>query len=76
MKFAYFGSFPPQYYGLRAEPIDLDGLQVVTPPPGLYVVSAHIVARAPEPGQDAGQWLRRMKPTAIIGHCLYVFDVK
>ena len=77
MKFAYFGSFPPQYYGLRYEPIDMGPLLVTTPPPGLYVISAHIAARTPPSGQNgAGQWLRTMQPTAIIGHCLYVYDVK
>jgi hypothetical protein len=77
MKLAYFGSFPPEYYGLRQEPIDLRNLLVATPPPGLYVISAHMLVRtliSAENGAD--EWLRRMAPTAIVGHCLYVYDIK
>jgi hypothetical protein len=77
MKLAYFGSFPPEYYGLRYEPVDERMLATATPPPGLYVVSAHSVARVPHMGQNgAGEWLRRIPPVAIVGHCLYVYDIK
>ena len=24
----------------------------------------------------AGAWLRLTKPTAIVGHCLYIYDIK
>jgi hypothetical protein len=77
IKLTYFGSFPPQYYGISFETMDEKSLLVAAPSPGLYVVSAHTVARTP-PGatNGAGQWLRRMTPTAIIGHCLYVYDIK
>jgi hypothetical protein len=77
MKLAYFGSFPPQYYDLRQEPIDMRQLLVTKPSPGLYVVSAHLVARTPPTGKDgAGQWLRKMEPTAIVGHGFYIYDIK
>jgi hypothetical protein len=63
--FAYFGSFPPTAYGLKAEPLeDL----TKTPSPGLYVVSAHFVARSP------AEWMKRA-PTAIVGHALYVWEI-
>ena len=58
---AYFGSFPPEGYGVKAVPIDLAQANG----PGLYLVSAHFVARTP------AEWLRH--PTAIIGHAMYVY---
>jgi hypothetical protein len=52
---------------------------VGNPAPGLYVFSAHLVARVPvlaeKLGSEAGQWLRRTPPTAIVGHSLYVYDI-
>ena len=66
IKLAYFGSFPPTAYGLNAEPLeDL----MMAPAPGLYAVSAHFVARTP------AEWLRR-PPTAIVGHSIYVYDIR
>jgi hypothetical protein len=77
MKFAYSGSYAPEYYGLRAEMIDMKPLLVETPPPGLWVVSAHLVARTPAIGENGeGAWLRRVRPTAIVGHCLYIYDIR
>ena len=74
---AYHGSFPPEGYGVSYEPIGMPGLR--NPVPGLYVFSAHLVARVPvlaeKLGSDAGQWLRRTPPTAIVGHSLYVYDI-
>lgn len=50
------------------------------PQPGLYVVSAHLVARIPSLGATmkpgAGQWLQRTPPVAIVGHSLYVYDIR
>ena len=50
------------------------------PQPGLYVVSAHFVARVPALGArlkpGAGEWLRRTPPVAIVGHSLYVYDIR
>jgi len=74
----YYGSFPPEGYGVSHEKIGMPDL-VGTPAPGLYVFSAHHVARIPalagKLGSDAGQWLRRTPPTAIVGHSLYVYDI-
>jgi hypothetical protein len=77
MRLAYFGSFPPDAYGLPFERIDLPDLLVTAPKPGLYVVSGHLVARVPAMGENgAGAWLRRIPATAIVGHCLYIYDIK
>ena len=62
---------------MNYEVIELRALLVKTPPPGLWVVSAHAVARAPAAGRNGeGEWLRKVRPTAIVGHCLYIYDIK
>lgn len=63
---AYFGSFPPSAYGLNAEPISPEQL-ARGPAAGIYIVSAHFVARA------QAAWLRT--PTEIVGHSMYVYRV-
>ena len=78
IRLAYFGSFPPENYGLQYQKIGLGDL-LPQPAPGLYAVSAHLVARYPAmadralPG--AGAWLRQTPPTAIVGHAIYIYDV-
>ena len=77
VRLAYFGSVPPERYGVRAEPLDARILEA-PPPPGRYVLSAHIYARlrgalAARPGEA---WLLRVEPSAIVGHAYYVYDVK
>jgi hypothetical protein len=78
MHLGYHGSFPPEGYGLSHRTIGMPDL-VGDPAPGLYVFSAHLVARVPalaeKLGSDAGQWLRRTPPTAIVGHSLYIYDI-
>lgn len=76
--FGYHGSFPPEGYGLSHRPLAMPDL-AADRAPGLYVFSAHLVARVPalaeKLGSDAGQWLRHTPPTAIVGHSLYVYDI-
>jgi len=51
-KLAYFGFFPPEAYGLKARKIGQQELAMAqTPEPGLYAVSAHLVARVPPLGE-------------------------
>jgi hypothetical protein len=75
---AAHGFFPPESYGVSQKKMGMPDL-VGNPAPGLYVFSAHHVARIPalaeRIGSDAGQWLRRIPPTAIVGHSLYVYDI-
>jgi hypothetical protein len=77
-KFAYFGSYPPETYGFNFQKLEIPDLER-PPTPGLYVISAHLLMRpilfAQEEGIPAPEWLRR-PPKAIIGHCLYVFDLR
>jgi hypothetical protein len=78
VRLARFGYFPPEAYGLAYE--KLEPLQLVSPPsPGLYAVSAHLVAS--ETGlvhhyREGIDWLRTTPPVAIIGHSIYVYDIK
>ncbi|MGA2326463.1 MAG: glycosyltransferase family 39 protein [Bryobacteraceae bacterium] len=77
VRLAYFGAFPPEAYGLATESIGIPQL-VRSPAPGLYIVSAHLVAHAPALAgvehSAAGDWLRDTPPVAVIGHSFYVYD--
>jgi hypothetical protein len=79
LRLAYFGSFPPEAYGLAVENVSVDEL-MKPPAPGLYAVSAHYVAHmaavSEKYGDGGGQWMRRTPPIAIVGHCLYIYDIK
>ena len=79
IKLAYFGSLPPETYGLRYEKVELGDL-VKEPGPGLYAVSACMVARLPAVGEaltpGGASWLRRMAPVDIVGHAFYIYDVR
>ncbi|HTX33990.1 MAG TPA: glycosyltransferase family 39 protein, partial [Bryobacteraceae bacterium] len=45
VKLAYYGYFPPEYYGLHAQAIGTQQLvESKAPPAGLYAISAHFVA--------------------------------
>ncbi len=77
-QFGYFGTFPPGMYGISYQPLDVPAL-MRGPAPGLYILSAHLVALLPaeearlHPGDRT--WLRWAPPSAVIGHALYVYDV-
>jgi hypothetical protein len=73
VKLAMRTSFPTDNYGIRGESIDPSSL-AREPTPGLYVVSASYVGRIPALPR-ASDWLRRIPPTAIVGHSLYVYDI-
>jgi hypothetical protein len=77
VRLAYFGTFPPEGYGLAAEKIGIPQL-IENPTPGLYIVSAHWIALVPALAKAndsaAGDWLRGTPPVALIGHSLYVYD--
>ena len=78
-RLAYFGSVLPEDYGLRYEPLTLPEL-LRPPPPGRSIVSAHLLARAhgvlsSRVGTGPENWPRYLRPTAIVGHAYYVYDV-
>jgi hypothetical protein len=74
----YFGLYPPDAYGISYQGLNVPEL-MRGPKPGLYVLSAHLVAFLPAIGAKVppgyGQWMRRLAPTAIIGHSFYVYDI-
>ena len=78
VRLSYFGYYPPEGYGLKVQSVE-PGVLLSDPPPGLYAVSAHWLARLPalaatvDPG--AADWLR-MPPLAIVGHAFYIYDLK
>ncbi len=68
----------PEAYGVLYDTAQENEVLAEIPPPALYVVSAHFVARLPAlveklfPGRHS--WLENVPPTAIVGHSLYVYD--
>jgi hypothetical protein len=77
-QFGYFGSYPPEAYGISYQGLNVPEL-MRGPKPGLYVLSAHLVSFLPALGEKVrpgdGEWLRQVRPTAVIGHSLYVYDI-
>jgi hypothetical protein len=79
VRLAYQGGFPPADYGITAEEIDAEAL--MTPlRPGLYAVSAHLVARLPlyampDGASNPAQWLKDTAPIAIVGHSIYIYEI-
>jgi Dolichyl-phosphate-mannose-protein mannosyltransferase len=69
VQLAGFGSFPASAYGFNVKEIGLGNLPSKAAS-GLWAVSAHFVARAPV------EWLRTTPPTAIVGHSIYIYDLK
>jgi hypothetical protein len=79
LRLLYFGSYPPEWYGVRYETLELSDA-MPDPAPGLYAVSAHAVAYVPAVGEQympgAGSWLRRLAPVDIVGHAFYIYEVR
>jgi hypothetical protein len=78
LRLTYFGTFPPENYGLVYEKVDPQDL-MSAPSPGLYAVSANWIGRIPTvvesvaPG--ASSWLRQTVPAAVVGHAFYIYDI-
>jgi hypothetical protein len=74
VKLAYGTGFDARDYGITGERIAMEDL-MRPPAPGLYAVSAHFVAHAP--AADAGAaWLRSTRPVAVVGHALWIYDIR
>ena len=80
VRLAYFGSFPPEVYGLPPQSESLsprDLMQV--PAPGLYAVSTHLYAHTNgliDKFQQGSVWMRITPPRAIVGHAYYIYDIR
>lgn len=69
------GRFPASVYGLSPQSDDYAAV-LAGSSPGLYAVSAQILARAhPGPGYMGGAWLLQAKPIAFVGHTYFVYEV-
>jgi len=72
---ATFPNTPADYYGLQFKTPVLEE----SPRPGLHVLSAHWIATLPALRQKLRMpmpyWVPLARPTAIVGHALYVYDV-
>ncbi len=64
----YFGTYPPQGYGIQFESIE--NTLPPQPPPGLYVVSSHHVAYWGY--YNSFSWMRA-EPDTVVGHAYSVF---
>jgi hypothetical protein len=67
-------SFPASAYGIRSEMADQSEL-TGRPIQALYAVSASLVARFPA-HRGTSDWLRRVRPRAVVGHAFYVYDLR
>lgn len=75
VRVGYFGTFPPAVYGVTVGPSDYADVLAGTKP-GLYAVSAQILAHARDPGPGHGAWLLHAKPVAVVGHGYYIYDLR
>jgi hypothetical protein len=83
---SYFGSVPPEAYGIKYEPLisypkhmfatarDLRGL--MHPTPGVYAISATNLQGVMFPDHHFFQWFKDQKPDAVIGHTIFVYKVE
>ena len=73
VKLLYFTTGRPQYYGIRAEPIQVADLGR-TPEPGVYIVGANDLIHARRYLKI--DWLKRYQVVDHIGYSIYVFKVQ
>ncbi len=73
VKLLYFTTGRPEYYGIRAEGIQLGDL-ARTPDPGIYIIDANSLVRAR--AYFKVDWLKRYKVVDRIGYSTYLFQVK
>jgi len=73
VKITDLGADAAAQLGIRCELYDIERVSQY-PEPGLYVISAHYVSRAKAEGVPSN-WIQFTKPTAIVGHALYVYDI-
>lgn len=73
VKLLYFGTGRPDYYGIRAEPIQLADL-ARPPEPGIYIISANALVRAR--AYFKIDWLTRYELLDVVGYSFYLFTVR
>ena len=80
VRLAYFGSFPPEVYGLPPQSESLTSRDLMqVPAPGLYAVSTHLYAHTNgliDKFRQGSVWMRITPPRAIVGHAFYIYDIR
>ncbi|MCB8924838.1 MAG: glycosyltransferase family 39 protein [Ardenticatenaceae bacterium] len=82
---SYFGTTPPEQFGIRYQPIPAWPPRGIPqqwpyhpdyPLPGTYAISAaNLVGARFEENPDTLAWFRRQTPQAVIGNSIYVYEV-
>jgi hypothetical protein len=72
--------YDPALYGLPGVDVPphvaVGLLSRPNPPPGIYAVSAHLLNRAKLPGAPLVDPLRDLRPVAVLGNTIYIFDLR
>jgi len=72
--------YDPAFYGIPGEYVAphtaVGWLSNPDPPPGIYAVGAHLLNRARLSPDLAVDPLKDLQPVAILGHAIYVFDLR
>jgi 4-amino-4-deoxy-L-arabinose transferase-like glycosyltransferase len=86
VKLSYFGSTPPEAYGIKYEQLisyprhmfatAQDLRTLLHPPPGVYAISATNLQGVMFPDHAFFQWFKDHKPDAVIGHSIFVYVVR
>ena len=80
VRLAYFGSFPPEVYGLPPQSESLSSMDLMrVPAPGLYAVSTHLYAHTngmTDKFRQGSVWMQITSPRAIVGHAFYIYDIR
>ena len=71
IKLASVFQFPPETYGIQSEKATV--LAQGAKPPGLYVISAGLVARIPTIPAADNRF--RGAPVAVVGHAFYIYEL-
>lgn len=74
LKLFYFGTLPPELYGIDHTPIPNN--EIVSPQPGVYAVSAHQLVYIRKTACLAGadvDWLDRFEPFDRLGGSIYLY---
>ncbi len=88
IKFGWFGTADPAYYGIRFEPLpgfpraQFLGLwnnppfSPEKPEPGLYAISASSLWESHWASRSVYAWFRAQEPAARIGYSIYIYDLR
>ncbi|MEK6954508.1 MAG: glycosyltransferase family 39 protein [Candidatus Micrarchaeota archaeon] len=79
VKYSYYGSVPPQYYGIKHELLPSGfgrGGEECSPTTGTIAISASNLNGNILRNHDCYKWLRGITPTAKVGHVIFIYDLK